>query len=131
MDYLEDKLGDFEKALVAFREAVTALKSVINRDASLKRFEFTFELMWKTIKLYLKEVEKIDCYSPASCLREARITLGINDEITEICLSMGEDRNLSVHTYSEKMADELYKKFPKYLETMELIAKKIKEKSNL
>lgn len=131
MDYLENKFIDLQKALVAFEEALNGSKTVINRDASLKRFEFTFELLWKNIKLYLKEIEKVDCFSPGSCFREMRANLDLEESIVETCLKMSGDRNISVHTYSEKMADELHERLPQYLDVMKLIAKKIKEKANL
>jgi nucleotidyltransferase substrate binding protein (TIGR01987 family) len=131
MDYLEEKFPVLKKALKALSESLEAPKSMMSRDAALKRFEFTFELFWKTIKAYLKEIEKIDCFSPASCMREMRRPFNVEDSVIEICLSMGEDRNLSVHTYSEEMANELYEKLPAYLETMKIIADKIKKKAGL
>ncbi len=131
MDYLEEKFADFEKALLTLKEAVGMPKSIINRDASLKRFEFTFELFWKTAKVYLKETEGIECASPKSCFREIRVTVGLSEENIEQCMSMANDRNLSVHIYSEEQADILYGKLPRYLETMELIAEKIKEKAKI
>lgn len=128
MDYLEEKFEDFQKALNAFSEILSVEKNTINRDAALKRFEFTFELFWKVIKLYLKEKEGIDCHSPKGCIREVRLPLDLKEEDIEKCISMVEDRNLSVHIYSEEMADEMYEKLPGYCDAMKLIAEKIKEK---
>ena len=82
----------------------------IVRDATIQRFEYCFELLWKTIKLYLREKESIECQSPKSCIREARLPLKIDAIIIEECLKMATDRNLSVRTYSKEMADKLYEK---------------------
>ena len=48
----------------------------------------------------------------------------------EICINMASDRNVSVHTYSEKMANGLYKKLPTYLKLAEKILQQIKNKLN-
>ena len=59
------------------------------------------------------------------------MTLDISEEDIEICMSMIEDRNLSVHTYSEEMAMVLYNKLPEYLRVSNVIAEKIKVKAGL
>lgn len=41
----------------------------LDRDGVIKRFEFTFELFWKTIKMLL-EYEGFDCAGPRSCIKE-------------------------------------------------------------
>ncbi len=131
MDYLEEKLSDLKQALSAWKEAMDAPFSDLNRDASIQRFEFSFELLWKTTKIYLQKIEAIDCSSPKSCFREIRVIFDFNEEDIEKCMSMAEDRNLSVHTYSEKMANELYERLKLYWNISDKIAKKIKEKGKL
>ena len=121
MAYLGEKIEQLEQALVSWKKAIDAPLNDLSRDAAIQRYEFSFELFWKVVKIYLKEIESIECASPKSCFREVRNLLQLSEEEIEVCLSMTDDRNLSVHTYSEKMAMELYTKFPRYL----LVAKKI------
>ncbi len=128
MAYLEEKLEQLEKAIKAWQVALDEKYSDITRDASIQRYEFTFELLWKVIKIYLKEKEGIDCISPKSCFREIRNLLNLTEEEVETCLQMVSDRNLSTHTYSEKMAKELYDKLANYLKISNKIYKEIKEK---
>ena len=45
--------ADFSRALARLGEALSAPKSDLVRDAAIQRFEFTFELAWKTMKLWL------------------------------------------------------------------------------
>ena len=40
---------------------------------------------------------------------------------------MGDDRNLTVHTYSEKTARQLYQRLPKYYRLIKNIVGRIKE----
>ena len=131
MDYLKEKFADLEKALVAWKKALEAPFSDLNRDATIQRYEFSFELLWKTVKMYLKEYEGVECNSPKSCFREIRAILDLSAKDIEQCMSMCDDRNLSVHTYSEEMSNALYERLAGYWNTGDLIAKKIKEKVSL
>ena len=49
-DRRERLLADLESALERLSEALAAPKTDLNRDASIQRFEFTFELFWKSLK---------------------------------------------------------------------------------
>jgi nucleotidyltransferase substrate binding protein (TIGR01987 family) len=128
MAYLKEKIEQLEQALISWKKAQDAPYNDLNRDAAIQRYEFSFELFWKVVKIYLKEIESIECASPKSCFREVRNILELSEEEIETCLSMTDDRNLSVHTYSEKMANELYIKFPKYLKVAQKIMKEIKKR---
>ncbi|MBU1118844.1 nucleotidyltransferase substrate binding protein [Patescibacteria group bacterium] len=125
MAHLNEKRDDFKQALDSWKEALDTKYSDITRDASIQRFEFTFELLWKVVKLYLKEQEDIECVSPKSCIREARTILSISDEDTEACLKMAKDRNFSVHTYSEDMAKALYDRLSEYYDVSLRVYEKI------
>lgn len=114
MAYLNEKIEQLGQAIHQWKEALDAEFSDINRDTSIQRFEFTFELLWKTVKVFLKEKEGIDCDSPKSCFRAAKNIFKLPEQEIEICLDMTDERNLSVHTYSEKMANALYKKLRNY-----------------
>ncbi len=92
--------------------------SVVVRDASIQRFEYSFESTWKLLKAYLKWQEGVVCNSPKRCFREAlRVGLLSPDDV-EICLTMTDDRNLTVHTYIEVIAEAIYEKLPVYLTVM-------------
>lgn len=121
MAYLENKLQLLKSALVKWQEALFMPYSDVVRDAAIQRYEFTFELLWKVVKIYLHEHEGIDCNSPKSCFRELKPVLNLSEEETELCLQMCEDRNFSVHTYSEKLAKALYERLKAYFQISEKI----------
>lgn len=127
MAYLNEKIEQLQSALKAWRESLALPFSDISRDAAIQRYEFTFELFWKAVKIYLKEQEGIDCYSPKSCFREIKNILGLSEKDIETCLRMASDRNLSVHTYSEKMANQLYEDLKSYIAVTEKIFNKLKK----
>lgn len=83
------------------------LGSILN-DAIIKRFEFTFELMWKVLKEYLEDNGFTDFMpSPKSVLKYAFKNGIINDE--QGYNLMLQDRNSTTHIYDEKMASQIVK----------------------
>jgi len=44
-------------------------KSRIVRDASIQRFEYTFEALWKAAQTFLKQNEGVEAGSPKSAVR--------------------------------------------------------------
>ncbi len=73
----------------------------------VKRFEYTFETMWKTLKEILLD-EGIETVSPLSCFKEA-FNIGLIDKShEEVFPLMVRKRNEIVHTYSDEDAYETY-----------------------
>lgn len=83
-----------------------------NVDATIQRFEFTIELAWKWLKDYFLEHDII-LYYPKEILQEAyRVQLIENENVW---LNMLKDRNLTSHTYDEKLADAIYQRIKEYV----------------
>ncbi len=83
-----------------------------NIDATIQRFEFTIELFWKLLKAILKE-KGVDVHYPKDVLKEAYRGHLIDHE--DVWVSMLHDRNLTSHTYDEKLADEIYERIRGYI----------------
>lgn len=109
---MNERIESFAQALQRLQEALDAEKTSLNRDASIQRFEFCVELAWKSMQKFL-ESEKIICNSPKACLQEAFQIGLIQDDITWI--HMLDDRNLTVHTYKEQLAIEIYGRLGGYV----------------
>ena len=95
---------------VAAKKTMQADEIVI--DATIQRFEFTIELFWKLLKVIL-ESKGVDVQYPKDVLREAFKGHLIDDEVQ--WLSMLKDRNLTSHTYDEKLAHEVYERVKVYV----------------
>lgn len=89
-------------------EVVAYPESELIRDATIQRFEFTFEVIWKTLKLYL-ERQGYDCGGPRSTLKKAFAeNLIPTPEEADRWLRMLDDRNLTSHAYDEALARQIY-----------------------
>ncbi len=115
---IKEIFTSFVKSLQRLEEILKAEKTIANRDSAIKRFEFTVELAWKCVQRFLREQE-IVCRSPKECLKEAFKFGLIKDDPKWI--EMLEDRNLTVHTYDEKIAEEVYVRLSKYLNILNLL----------
>ena len=113
---MSDKLHNLLRLLgTALTRLEGALAQPVNefvRDAALQRFEFTFELFWKSLKAYAEE-SGVEAYSPRDSVRTA-FQLGVIQEHSD-WFRMLEDRNLTSHTYNEATAETIYSHLPVYL----------------
>lgn len=75
------------------------------KDGVIQRFEFTFELLWKTLKIYL-ENQGIIVRSPRESFKEAFKFNLIEDE--KVFLDMLKDRNDTTHIYDKKTAESIF-----------------------
>jgi nucleotidyltransferase substrate binding protein (TIGR01987 family) len=109
----ETLLGSLESlgnALNRFGEALARPDpDDIVMDGTIQRFEFTFELFWKTLRRFLQQ-EGVDTASPKSTLRHA-YRRGLLDR-EQLWLDMLKDRNHSSHIYNAEMAREIFSRLP-------------------
>lgn len=106
MTKLQSQLEDLKKALSRLKEAsVLPADQTINQDATIQRFEFTFELSWKIMQGIVNENIK-DVYGPKQVIREAA-KLGLISDPEKWFLFLRQ-RNMSIHTYREEIAKEVY-----------------------
>ena len=119
MTKTQSQIEDLKKALSRLKEAA-ALPSdnTINQDATIQRFEFTFELSWKIMQSMVNETIK-EAYGPKQVIREAA-KLGLITDPAKWFVFL-QQRNLTVHTYREEIAKEVYasaKEFISYAEAL-------------
>lgn len=104
-----ERQADVRASSRRLAEAVAETESDLIRDATIQRFEFTFEVTWKTVKLYL-ERQGYECGGPRSTLKKAFAEhLIATPEEADLWLQMLEDRNLTTHAYDESLARQIYR----------------------
>ena len=103
-----ERKTELANAVKRLREAVAQPETDLVRDAVIQRFEFTFELVWKSLKLYL-ERQGLDCGGPRSTLKKAFTEQLIHSpDEADVWLQLLEDRNLTSHAYDEALAHLIY-----------------------
>ncbi len=102
----QQSLANLGRALGRLREALDhPATDPLVADATIQRFEFAFELSWKTFG-HLFAFEGIEAKTPREALREAYRVGWIEDETA--WLEMLRDRNLTSHVYDEDVATAIY-----------------------
>jgi len=109
MSSLTPSWSELEKALNSLKIALDAEKTDLNRDATIKRFEFCVELSWKTAKKLMGSSTP----APKSVIREMAAQGLIAD--TDLWFDFLEARNESSHTYKEEVAERVYAAAKKFL----------------
>lgn len=94
------------KAQAFLQRTLVESKGEIQRAAAIQAFEFCFELSWKYLKSLLEQDGSVAA-SPRATFREAAHHGFINNP--EQWFEFLEARNLTVHTYVETVAQQVYK----------------------
>ncbi|OHC69690.1 MAG: hypothetical protein A2045_10900 [Rhodocyclales bacterium GWA2_65_20] len=118
MDRVTQRLDLAGKALATLFELAGEPYSKLVRDASIQRFEYSFEAVWKAAQLVLRIRYGMELGAPKPIIR-ACFENGILDETqTRLALAMTDHRNLTSHTYNEVLAEEIFAAIPAYRELM-------------
>lgn len=101
----DPNLNPLKKALSSLRDILDQPRNKYIVAGVIQNFEFTFELAWKAMQRYLK-LRGVETGSPNQVLRAAAKEGLILD--LELWLNFLKSRNLTVHTYNEDVAEEVY-----------------------
>jgi nucleotidyltransferase substrate binding protein (TIGR01987 family) len=89
-------------------EVVLLPDADVVRDATIQRFEFTFEVVWKALKLYL-ERQGHECGGPRPTLEKAFAEgILVSAADADAWMRMLEDRNLTSHAYDDPLSHRIY-----------------------
>src|SRR3989338_5041108 len=99
---------EYQEAVIGLEEVLKKPKDEFMRDSAIKRFEFTFDLAWKTIKAFLED-KGLSCTSPVSCFKEAY--------------------HQGLIEYDEKLAEEVYAALPNILEVFRKLLDSLRNQS--
>jgi len=127
MSKLQSLLEDFKEAIFRLEEVLEQEKNDFIRDSAIQRFEFVFDLSWKTIKAFLEEYHNATCTSPKTCFREAFHQALI--EYDDFWIDIADYRNKTAHTYKKELAEEVYAILPQTLSYFQKLLETIQQKS--
>ena len=110
------------KAHASWMESLDKAHSLLERDGAIQRFEYSYELFWKTLRRILKFKGKI-CNSPRDVFREAAAD-GLLDN-PKFWFNVIEKRNQTTHTYNEETAEMIFEELPAIAEAMKVVLETI------
>jgi nucleotidyltransferase substrate binding protein (TIGR01987 family) len=104
----KQRFQNFGRGFVLLREALERKPeslSMLEKEGVIQRFEYTFELTWKTIKDYLEEGGLvISPVTPRQVIKEAFAAKVISDG--DVWIRMLDNRNLLSHTYDSSVFEQ-------------------------
>ena len=110
----KQRFNHFEKAFNLLKNVFEDRKieelSLLEKEGVVQRFEYTYELAWKTLKDYLEysgSLNNVDI-SPRNIFKEAYSAKIIKNE--NIFIDMMLSRNLLSHTYDFVKFEEIFKR---------------------
>ena len=122
------KLSDLDAALSNFRNALNLEPALFPdlvadsiKSGQIQKFEFTVELLWKTVQVFLFEVDGIDAVTPKSVAKEF-VEAGYCDYVEyELFIRAIYDRNQLSYIYRQEMAESIWGRLPEYAGLVEQI----------
>jgi len=104
----KQRFENFDRGFVLLRDALERgpeSLSILEKEGVIQRFEYTFELAWKTLKDYLEEGGLvISPITPRQVIKEAFAAKVIPDG--EVWVKMLDHRNLLSHTYDSSVFEQ-------------------------
>ncbi|MDB6072490.1 MAG: nucleotidyltransferase substrate binding protein family [Verrucomicrobiaceae bacterium] len=99
----KQRFQNFDRAFLLLRDALKDGPTVLNpleKEGVIQRFEYSFELAWKTVKDYLEESGIIlATVTPRQVLKDAFAAKLLSDG--QVWIDMLDHRNLLSHTYNQ------------------------------
>lgn len=127
-------LTPFENALNSLKEVIEVYNSdetnLITRDSMIQRFEYTYSIALKMIKRFFSYgafVENVDGMTFNEMVRQANKMALLKSNL-ETWTLFREKRNLTSHTYNEKIAEDVAKIIPLFCEEAQFLLNKLKER---
>lgn len=103
----KQRFENFEKAYKLLEKySKQEIKTELERAGIIQFFEMTFELAWKVLKDYL-EAQAFIVKSPRDTIKQA-FQIGLIED-GHVWIDALSNRNLTVHTYDEALADKMVK----------------------
>lgn len=118
-------VSNLEKAFDKLRDGAENAKDELDKDGVIQRFEFTFELLWKTLKIFLRD-RGIEVKTPKDSMAESFKVGWIQDE--ETFLDMLEDRNKTSHIYDKETSEVIFERIKsRYVRAVKEVLDKLKK----
>ena len=126
----EDAVGNFGESLSIDLKGLSDKIIDSIKSGRAQKFEVCVELLWKTLKSYLWEVNGIDSKSPKTVVKEAYNQGSFSVQDYEHIIGMLDDRNNLSHIYEKEQFEAIYLRiinaYPVLIKVLEFLKQGIK-----
>lgn len=106
------RFAQARRALSSLHEGLALPPSAVVRDAAIQRFDYSVETTWKYAQAALQAAEQLEVASPRAVVRACHARNVVDEAAVRALFAALEDRNLTVHTYDEALAQEIFARLP-------------------
>ena len=118
----EFSLLPLRRALASLRAGLECERTDISRDACIKRFEYTYELAWKTLRRFLVEFAGVEERLTVQNIYRRAAREDLLPSPVAAWIDYHQARNRTSHTYGEDVAALVYAVIPGFLADAERLA---------
>jgi nucleotidyltransferase substrate binding protein (TIGR01987 family) len=120
------RLEDLERAVARLEDAIVVPEDApLAVDGTIQRFEFVFELCWKTMKALLEQSSPSEQFGTARAAVKGAYAAGwITDEAG--WLDLLDMRNATSHTYHETLARYVYRRIKSRMPMLKAVVAELK-----
>lgn len=118
-----NRLKELQTALERLKEAIPQVQNQLDKDGAIQRFEFVFELVWKTLKDYAEDKGRFDGASPKDAFRVAADLKLIDSPLN--WFDFLKSRNEATHLYDEQKANDVFSQIPNFIRAVDNLISKI------
>jgi nucleotidyltransferase substrate binding protein (TIGR01987 family) len=126
----EQRFSNFRKSLAKLEQAIHAGQldplNELEKEGLIQRFEYTFELAWKTLQDLLKHKGYMDIAGPNPTLEQAFQDGYFVDG--HVWKQMKKSRDLSTRTYNEETAENIFESIrDRYSEAFKALEERLEQ----
>ena len=118
---LKSALQDFSASMNIVLDDFPALIRDTLKNGHVQKFEFSIELFWKTIKLFLSDIHGIETRSPKESIKKFFELEYCSYNEADTLLQAIDSRNSLSHIYKKEQFEQVYSEIPQFLQVMKEI----------
>jgi nucleotidyltransferase substrate binding protein (TIGR01987 family) len=120
---LKYSVGKLQNAFNILNEGISKCKDDLDKDGVIQRFKYTFELLWKTMKIFLED-QGILCNSPKEVVKSA-FKFGLFEDEDTFLKMLVDSNNISL-LYNNITSERIFERIKElYIPKMDSVLNKL------
>ncbi len=123
---LSAAITSFEKSLNIDLVNYDEFETDVLKNGQIQKFEYTIELLWKTLKKYFEVKRENIILYPKDAVKAFFAESAVDEETYLVLMDAIESRNLLSHTYKIEMFDLIYPQLKNYAKAIRYVCAALK-----